>query len=346
MWITKAHGENSLLSFLSLPLFTQGLDEAPIPLTAFYSASNYVEVPSYLQLDASSIDEVASDTSGRLAVPGLMISLNNLESFKTLDRQSILDTAASALWRQMTEDASTVKSPAPWLSFVLLIYCDLKTYKFYHWMCAPILQPPQPFTLAAPEDATAALAPEALDAVVQAAEAAAGRGDAGAFPALPAWFLAPSSADPISAWTVLADRTPGSLAALTGTSQAPILCFADPSNLPEQPGWPLRNLLMLAQQHPDLAGRALTVVGVRETRGRADPSRFVTRTVQLGAAGGGWKPLGWVANDAGRMGPRLADLGPTFSPLALADQAAALNLRLMRWREAPELQLEAIGRVQ
>lgn len=52
--------------------------------------------------------------------------------------------------------------------------------------------------------------------------------------------------------------------------------------------------------------------------------------------------VGWERNSAGKLGPKLADLGPLMDPKRLADQAVDLNLKLMRWRILPEINLEKI----
>jgi hypothetical protein len=47
--------------------------------------------------------------------------------------------------------------------------------------------------------------------------------------------------------------------------------------------------------------------------------------------------VGWEANAEGRLAPRSVDLSAHMSPHALAEQAVDLNLHLMRWRAAPDL---------
>ena len=83
--------------------------------------------------------------------------------------------------------------------------------------------------------------------------------------------------------------------------------------------------------------------------------------------------VGWERNEKGKMGPRVVDLGPTMDPLRsvqtplalgsvmvsdgllthlalpfllsnrLANQAVDLNLKLMRWRIMPSLDLDKIS---
>lgn len=52
--------------------------------------------------------------------------------------------------------------------------------------------------------------------------------------------------------------------------------------------------------------------------------------------------VGWERNSSGKLAPKLADLGPLMDPIRLADQAVDLNLKLMRWRILPEINLEKI----
>lgn len=54
------------------------------------------------------------------------------------------------------------------------------------------------------------------------------------------------------------------------------------------------------------------------------------------------KVTGWERTIQGKLGPKLADLGSLINPKELASQAVDLNLKLMKWRVAPELNLDVI----
>lgn len=54
------------------------------------------------------------------------------------------------------------------------------------------------------------------------------------------------------------------------------------------------------------------------------------------------KSVGWERNVQGKLGPRVVDLGPLMDPTRLADTSVDLNLKLMRWRVMPDLDLEKI----
>lgn len=52
--------------------------------------------------------------------------------------------------------------------------------------------------------------------------------------------------------------------------------------------------------------------------------------------------VGWERQATGKLGPKLADLGSLINPNQLAEQAVDLNLKLMKWRVAPDLNLDLI----
>lgn len=54
------------------------------------------------------------------------------------------------------------------------------------------------------------------------------------------------------------------------------------------------------------------------------------------------KCLGWEKNERGKLGPRTVNLSNSMDPQRLAESAVDLNLKLMKWRLLPELNLERI----
>lgn len=123
------------------------------------------------------------------------------------------------------------------------------------------------------------------------------------------------------------------------------IAFIDPCADPTNPGWPLRNLLAyLRKLYPDTTAR-LRILCWRDLELPPDghwKSRFgiltsdPQPTTRLSA-------VGWEKNPRGQLGPRLADLAPMMDPTRLADQAVDLNLKLMRWRILPSLNLDSIA---
>ncbi|CAI5975376.1 unnamed protein product [Closterium sp. NIES-65] len=207
------------------------------------------------------------------------------------------------------------------------------------------------------------------------------------------------TAHPLTEYQRLA--TPNESLSSSSPSAPPslLVAFFDPCHLPLSPGWPLRNLLLLASlrwqvracssvslafsppplpllhHHPprpslDLslsippmpppsmcsACGSATVESTCTTHTRAPSLLYLPLYASLPGhvSPPDWlNPItapatcpsatGWELNTKGRTGARCADLAPLMDPTRLADEAASLNLKLMRWRVLPQLQLERLN---
>lgn len=108
--------------------------------------------------------------------------------------------------------------------------------------------------------------------------------------------------------------------------------FCDPSTYPEVPGWPLRNFLMY------LSHSNLLHIPVLAYRANVDSSfTFTANPVDFTD----FKATGWERVN-NKLVPKQANLGSLIDPLKLADQAVDLNLKLMKWRIAPDLDLDIV----
>lgn len=123
------------------------------------------------------------------------------------------------------------------------------------------------------------------------------------------------------------------------------VAFVDPSNYPEYPSWPLRNLLILIRQRYRL--NKVQILCYRDTQPRRHEARSIilplamdkVDDVELKSMP---KVTGWERNGNGDLRPRVANLAEYMDPTRLADQAVDLNLKLMKWRLAPNLDLDTI----
>ncbi len=128
------------------------------------------------------------------------------------------------------------------------------------------------------------------------------------------------------------------------------VCFVDPSNYaepgPTAPGWILRNLLVLVRQKWNLD--KVQILCYRETQMRRDAARSVIFNIEVSPSSKPVDPttmpkvLGWEKNAANKLIGRMADLTAYMDPTKLADTSVDLNLKLMKWRISPNLNLEKI----
>ena len=212
-----------------------------------------------------------------------------------------------------------------------MCYADLKKYSFFYWFAVPALQPPAPFRVLKAEPLEDALGAEVAAGVCQACR------DVNSFA-----IVELTSGGPIPGVRPLADWE-----VLRGAEPAAFLAMLDPSNSPDSPGWPLRNALLMAAVKWRV--ERLRVLCIRQRGGRNSPAGSLLLTVELPAVPPEWpeagtpSAVGWELNVRQKTGPRHIDLGSSLDPKQRAEAAADLNLKLMRWRAAPDLDLEVLA---
>lgn len=125
------------------------------------------------------------------------------------------------------------------------------------------------------------------------------------------------------------------------------VCFVDPSTYPQNPGWMLRNLLVLIRRRWRLA--RVQILSYRDTHSRRDQANSIilrlTCDVPPDAAptiAKMPKVTGWERNEHNKLNSKTVDLAEYMDPRRLADQSVDLNLKLMKWRIAPDLDLDVV----
>lgn len=119
--------------------------------------------------------------------------------------------------------------------------------------------------------------------------------------------------------------------------------FADPCTDPNHPGWPLRNLITYLVKRFEI--QSLDVLCYRFKNNSAGSSLIIHLTFDQVNRNITEYPgaIGWEKNEKSKLLPKITDLSPTLDPKVLAGNSVDLNLRLMRWRLMPELNLEKIA---
>ncbi|KAJ3196423.1 Autophagy protein 7, partial [Irineochytrium annulatum] len=317
------------------------LDDSEKQLHAYYVAgggssrtANAPPLPSRLCLGANAFD--GDNPPFTFLCNGLIKNTNTIEEFKSLDKQAILSAAAARIWDAIV-DGSATKDPSLLTRFHLITFADLKKFKFYYWFAFPALLPKDVFkALPEQEPKPIAEAWNADDMNSLAVEYAKFR-DAEAATQAP-FFLIKRAEAPGSVKVAKLSDWDAFWAGVDAGKRT--VGFADPSSLRTNPGWPLRNFLVYLRKA--LGVKSVTVVCYREVAGKGDISPSIVLGVDLAGEelDSVPKAVGWEKNPAGKLGPRLADLAPLMDPKRLADTAVDLNLKLMRWRILPDLQLE------
>lgn len=294
-----------------------------------------------------------------LAVPATVLHTNSLEEFKALPWAAQVQDACRGVLQDIVSGAAAAH-PGKLMPVLCSVFCHMKTHKAVHWMNMPALNTgadvlastwswpePQQLPLRSARTGCAVLyqrgsagwavctPAEVLADVSEAAAAAQehrlipviwGKLDAGSM-SLP-WH----AQNILAAWGIwLAD------AGAATTSFTVALGLPVPRPGADGLAW-----------HVDTAHLELRQVHV--------PVLYTVPWASLGDAAASSLPAlpelppgsctGLEPHPSGTVRPRSVNLANAFSPAALAAQAENLNLSLMKWRLAPQLQQAALSKLR
>ncbi|KAK2464586.1 hypothetical protein APHAL10511_003375 [Amanita phalloides] len=325
------------------------LSDAAVPLCAAYSPGRSVldrETGRDIALAASLVlaDDAFSPAyappAASIAVRGILKNYNSIEEFKAADKAALFNAEADAIWKHIhtTRDTSALSR------FLLITYADLKKHKFYYWFAFPALVASPAWVIDDPRGWSSASHHFTHDQLVLILSQLKSR------PSLLAFFLVRA---PAGAAEIALVEEYATFFAQTPQDQQTI-AFLDPSANPHNPGWPLRNLLAYLRALHPTSTSSLRILCWRDTDPPSSTSGWKSRfgLIHVGpatdsstqqAADARPSAVGWEKNTQGKLGPRLADLAPMMDPKLLANQAVDLNLKLMRWRILPALDLPKIA---
>lgn len=325
------------------------------PVTASYSAGKSivdretgqdVALGCQLVLGGDGLSNQSSGPTHAVSVHGILKNFNTIEEFKAVDKSALFNELADELWAKMHSD-NALTDLSYLNKFLLLTFADLKKYKFFYWFAFPafVAKPAWEIDSRGWLSAEEEIGRESLISIHDSLSNLSG-----AKATHPAYFIArPSKTSSggtgyevatLSDWDSFFKDVP---------RDKQILGFVDPSANPQSPGWPLRNLLTLVHARFGATG-PLNVLAWRDTEApgpnRVWHSRLGVVSIpggQTSTTDGRLAAVGWEKNTQGKLAPRMADLAPMMDPARLADQAVDLNLKLMRWRILPALDLEKVA---
>ncbi|QRV99149.1 ubiquitin-like modifier-activating enzyme ATG7 [Ceratobasidium sp. AG-Ba] len=323
------------------------------PVSASYAAGKSVvdretgqdvALGCQLVLGGDGLSQRPSTPAHAVRVNGILKNYNTVEEFKAADKSALFNELADELWAKMHSE--TGLTDLDYLNkFLVLTFADLKKYKFFYWFAFPafVARPAWEIDPLGWVSAEEQLGRETLGSIHASLSKSPGEEASH-----PAFFIIRSGKEssyetaPIAEWESFFNGVP---------NEERILGFVDPSANPQSPGWPLRNLLTLLHTRLGVSG-PLKVLAWRDTESPGPNRVWHSRIGQVSMASAATaettRPtaVGWEKNTQGKLGPRLADLAPMMDPSRLADQAVDLNLKLMRWRILPALDLEKVSQTK
>ncbi|PHH81041.1 hypothetical protein CDD80_4345 [Ophiocordyceps camponoti-rufipedis] len=285
---------------------------------------------------------------GTARAEGFIKNLNTIEAFRNTDKAAMLQTAARQIWDAIN-DGTIYSIPSLLSSFVILSFADLKKYKFTYWFAYPALHSNPSWKRNGPAKHFNADESTALVEAVGTWRYTVDSREHGFFLAKKVPGFESDSEDDILSrndyiWKVDSLRRFEDGFFDGVPDEDCYVAFADPSTYPEGPGWPLRNLLVLIRQRFRL--QRVNILCYRDTQAKRHEARSVIIPLEMDAIADRQiempRVTGWERTRSGKLQAQQVNLGEYMDPARLADSSVDLNLKLMKWRVAPDLDLDCI----
>lgn len=296
-----------------------GLGGSPLQIKGRIHASRSADgVPLALFVGGNAFD-VGVLAEGEIV--GELLITNSLSEFELAVKEpKVLNEAGARFYKLITSDPQVLfRNLCGLQSFTFLCFAALKEFKFHYQFAFPVLLPPKE------QGSFLVVGSESLP---QKLEFNLGGYFAQLYDPITGLTVPLNESDLMAnrMWHVLHDYTS------PGDDDQTVV------------SWTARNYLLWVKYL--LAQTLEPIVKVVFWRGSAaksilvhvalDPEHPLDRSVTP-------QVTGWERSWEGRLQPKLADLAESMDPAKLAELGASLNLKLMRWRMTPELDLPRVG---
>ncbi|KAJ5101471.1 Molybdenum cofactor biosynthesis MoeB [Penicillium alfredii] len=357
------------------------LDDSARPLLGLYEirSTDPAAASCRMQIHGNALTSIEAPASYYRA-EGIIKNVNTVEEYRNMDKSQMIHQTGKTIWDAIN-DGTIYSCPSLLSSFVILSFADLKKYKFHYWFAFPAIHSDPPWVpvistvSSVPESHSQEtgsgrhLSQDDSTALVEAVQtwsygvdgrqrgfflARRHRGDSGHTSSSDSGtkVIQPEGGSTHSSWQIasLSEYEHGFFE--SAAFEDCYVCFADPSNYETAPGWMLRNLLVLVKQRWGLD--KVQVLRYRDVQSRRDQGRSIviqleSRSAQASDAAKSPniqermpKVTGWERNPTGKLSGRIVNLTEYMDPKRLADQSVDLNLKLMKWRISPTLNLDKI----
>ncbi|XP_041349975.1 ubiquitin-like modifier-activating enzyme ATG7 [Gigantopelta aegis] len=316
-----------------------GLDEQSKPVSGFYFNGDPPGMTPRLSVDFSAFDSDPTITPRFFLAHGTLHNTNTLQKFKECDKKELLDTEGKQIWEDI-QSGKVLQEPAYLARFLALTHADLKKYDYYYWFAYPCLALPD-VLIVSNNTLDETFTPKQVENLVLSYDTfQSGK------KSFCGYFLVTQNGEEIQ----IDDISKTDQLIEKSKQDELYFAFADPCTLESHPGWPLRNFLALISYKWGELFETVNILCFRDrTRdGVRDIKHSLILKLKMPKVNLTDCPkcVGWERNERGKLGPRHVNLSSSLDPAKLAESAVDLNLKLMRWRLLPDLNLDMIGKTK
>lgn len=220
-----------------------------------------------------------------------------------MDKAHFIKASGESLLKHI-ESKEIFQDPSLLNKFEVISFADLKKFKFYYWVAFPTLS--SHWSIKGKE-----IIPSISNEILQ--------------------WIANADTNQKGVF-IVKDNEAFPLSSMDTSSDDITVGFVDSCLIEDKPSKFAQNLLT-----------ALSIYGFKKVHlnvYRLSGASFTLDLVNCGTDTG--KVTGWERTTQGKLGPKLADLSALIDPVKLSEQSVDLNLKLMKWRVAPEINLDII----
>lgn len=284
---------------------------------------------------------------------GRLVCMNIMQDMIDFDKKGFMESIGDEVWEAVCDGRALIDPERHLSRFGLLVYADLKKYKYTYWFTFPALNYPKDVFyngLPGQQSITEYFNNEAIQMFQEQCDSSVRSFQKG-------YFIVLHDKQSNQIKCISLDQY--SQAIETLPEQKIYFAFSDPCPNNQYPGWPLRNFLALITVQFQLDN--ISIIRVRRGQPTPDHKSEYHHSLVLNVNSKlddsykhfslkGEKPTvqrpivtGWEKNESQQMAPKRVNLSNLLDPIKLAADAVNLNLKLMKWRLLPGLDLEIIA---
>lgn len=311
-------------------------------ITGFFNNCSNGDLPPIMNFDYSSFQTLETDTvvanqNRTTTVNGKLKVLNTINDFNVLDKNKLLKELGKNIWEDI-KSGKALDNTELLTRFGLIAFANLKSYVFHYWFSFP--------AVTFPNNSYYLQKCLPIEDVLNQTESENFLNNLLTFNNKKTTQQNFFAFDHATQEVITVKE---GVTEVLNSSKRIIFAFADPNSQSEYPGWPLRNLLALLSLHCQSNSetkRTIEVLSFRDQykNGTRSIKNSLVFSVNLNQAdqSSDITVIGWERNEKNLLQPKVVDMSGSMDTEKLAESAVTLNLKLMKWRIMPNIDLEVV----
>nr|AWV66688.1 autophagy-related protein 7 [Brachionus koreanus] len=310
-------------------------------LKGFCSTCSSNNLPPILNFDYSSfkknVDKTKIGHENVIIVEGQIKIFNTINEFNLLDKNKLIDEFGQTIWNDI-KSTKALDDPNRLNRFCLIVFANLKNYVFHYWFAFPALTfPLKSYYQLRKTKFLDYFSMEQSELILENMDRFQLN-----FKSHQSFFAI--NFETLDVFSVREGVN------LHNCGKKVLFGLYDPNSQSNHPGWPLRNylaLLALKCKKTEYETRNFEIVLFRDRYHGGERKSNLSLIIEveifnISENEEKINTIGWERNEKSQLHPRIVNMSGSMNTEKLAESAVSLNLKLMKWRIAPDINLEII----